>query len=36
MIGDVGVFLNALLTYDKNHIPGKNYFYPQKISKFVF
>lgn len=24
MIGDVGVFLNTLLTYDKNHIPGKN------------
>lgn len=22
MIGDVGVFLNTLLTYDKNHIPG--------------
>jgi hypothetical protein len=25
MIGDVGVFLNTLLTYDKNHIPGKDY-----------
>ena len=24
MIGDVGVFLNTLLTYDKNHIPGKD------------
>lgn len=21
-IGDVGVFLNTLLNYDKNHIPG--------------
>jgi dynein heavy chain, axonemal len=26
MIGDVGLFLNTLLTYDKNHIPGKKLF----------
>jgi dynein heavy chain len=37
MIGDVGVFLNTLLTYDKNHIPGRNYFYRKNIEiSFLF
>jgi hypothetical protein len=31
MIGDVGLFLNTLLTYDKNHIPGRNSVYIKNI-----
>jgi hypothetical protein len=32
MIGDVGVFLNTLLNYDKDHIPGIIFFI--KIAQF--
>jgi dynein heavy chain len=36
MIGDVGVFLNTLLTYDKNHIPGRNYFSRKNKYRLLF
>lgn len=31
MMPDVGVFLNSLLNYDKNHIPGKKRFHLLEI-----